>query len=382
MDEVPEELGVAFFQWYRDASLWGLTDPRHRAELFRIPRRDIVVPVVPERLHRAATTFRSLVVDPVTVSAQELAAACAVIAEWANSLGYAKTELAFARAAARANDMSTDHAFRAGRAARRNARYEEAQEWFRRAVALARRADDDAAYASAYLGWGVLEQMRGNNDRARRRFVKAWKRVKGGRLPKLAAAARHYMIPLSLGNLGEGIRHAVAAYKLYGSEDHRLAALASDTGAFLCDHHHYAAAKPLFEAALRHVGGSPDRIVPLSNLARAVAALGDREGFIRLWREANQRGSGYRETHADALIELAEGARTLREFRYADASLREAIAVATERREPGPLQRAEAVLAELHSKPPDTNIPAPPEVSRFVRRFVRRLNKQQAAPGA
>jgi hypothetical protein len=60
--------------------------------------------------------------------------------------------------------------------------------------------------------------------------------------------------------------------------------------------------------------------------------------------------------------------------------LREAISVASERREPAALRRAETVLAELHGKPPDKDVPASPDIRRFVRRFVWRLRKQ-AAPG-
>ncbi|HYH83248.1 MAG TPA: hypothetical protein VEX86_25855 [Longimicrobium sp.] len=320
-----------------------------------------------------------LAVEPAGITPQALGSACAAISEWANRMGLTNTELVFSRAAARVDSENSDLAFRAGRAARRNSRYEEAQGWFRRAVGLARRADDDAAYTSAFLGWGVLEQARGNPDRARKRFVRAWRRAKGGRLPKLAAAARHYLIALSVGNFREGIRHAIAAYKLYGPGDHRLAALASDTGAFLSDHRHFSSSRPLFEAALPLLGDSPDRLVPLGNLARAVAAMGDRKTFTGLWLEANRRGDAHAETLPDALIELAEGARTLGLFRKAEATLQEAISAAEQRREPAALHRATTVLAELHSKPPDQDLPASPEIRRFVRRFVRRLRKQAAS---
>jgi tetratricopeptide (TPR) repeat protein len=385
LEELPREVAAPVFQWLRDALLWAQVEPAARPGLFGLPDVPSQAPgwieltATPDLLRPARAAFMLLSVEPSSITPPALGTACAAVAEWANRAGLVKTELAFARATARADTASSDLAFRAGRAARRNSRYEEAQEWFRRAVGLARRADDDAAYTAAYLGWGVLEQARGNPQRARRRFVRAWRRAKGGRLPKLAAAARHYLIPLAVGNMAEGVRHAIAAYKLYGPDDHRLAALASDTGAFLSDHGHYSSSRPLFEAALPLIGASPDRLVPLSNLARAVAALGDRQSFMELWLEANQRGEGHGETLPDALIELAEGARTLRLFRKAEATLQEAISVASDRREPAALRRAETVLAELHSKPPDKDVPASPDIRRFVRRFVQRLRKQAAS---
>jgi hypothetical protein len=66
-------------------------------------------------------------------------------------------------------------------------------------------------------------------------------------------------------------------------------------------------------------------------------------------------------------------------FRKAEAGLKEAIVVATERREPSALRRAKSLLAELYTKPPDRDVPAPPEIGRFVHRFVRRLKKQAAS---
>jgi len=385
LDELPREIAIPLFQWLRDALLWSAVAPGARAGLFGSPSVPHEMPgwvemaATPEPLHVARAVFLMLAVEPAGITPHALGTACSAVSEWANRMGFTKAELVFARAAARVDEEDSDLAFRAGRAARRNSRYEEAQGWFRRAVGLARRADDDAAYTSAYLGWGVLEQARSNPERARKRFVRAWRRAKGGRLPKLAAAARHYMIALSVGNFSEGIRHAIAAYKLYGPEDHRLAALASDTGAFLSDHHHFSLSRPLFEAALPLIGDSPDRLVPLGNLARAVAAMGDRKAFTGLWLEANRRGSAHAETLPDALIELAEGARNLRLFRKAEATLHEAISAAEERRKPSALNRATSVLAELHSKPPDRDVPAPPEIRRFVRRFVRRLRMQAAS---
>lgn len=384
LEELPSSLAIALFQWYRDALLWASMAADSRSELLRTSADHgtewLDDATFPAPLQQARSAFSALRADSGSLSESVLGLACGSVSEWANRSGFPKTELAFAAAAARVDFNNPDMAFRAGRAARRNARFEESEEWFRRTVGLARRSDDDAAYGAAYLGWGVLEQVRGRPDRARKMFVHAWRRAKSARLRKIAAAARHYLISLSVGRFEEGMRHSVAAYKLYGAGDYRLAGLATDTGAFLSDHSHFAAARPLFEVAIPLLGDSPDRFVPLSNLARAVAALGDRKRFEEIWLETNRRGPGYSETVPDALIEIAEGARTLRLFRKAAATLDEAIRVATQRREPASLQRAMRLRDELQTKPPDKDVPVSPELARYIRRFVRRLRKQ-AAPG-
>lgn len=164
-----EELGDerrALFQSYRDTLLWALARSEERPNLFRALPDDLTMAAVPAPLAPAIEEFWKLVRNPGHADGAAIARACTSVSEWGALNGYAATEYHFAALAARVAPADPVLAFNAGRAARRHARIEDARVWFRRSVALARRADDEAAYASAFLGWGILEERQGNVDRA------------------------------------------------------------------------------------------------------------------------------------------------------------------------------------------------------------------------
>lgn len=376
--------GLLLFQCLRDAHLWTTTPPQYRAGLFapagagaRPWTEDVEVPDV---IARALAVLVQLPAEPAAVSPRQVRDACSEVSAWGLAKGVLSVESGFAVVAALAMPEDPLAAFAAGRAARRDTRFEQAEEWFRRSIGLARRADNDAAYASAYLGLGVLESARGNSDKARKRFVRAWRAARRAKLRKLAAAARHYMLPLAAEQkrFDEGLRHAIAAYKLYGATDHRLPALASDTGAFLLDHAMFATAIPLFRAAVLHLLDSPEIVTVMCNLARALAAVGDVEGYAAMWLEVNRVGRERSESYPAALIELAQGARTLKQWRRAQVVLTDALEAATETRDHKSMIRAQRLLADLHTALTDRDHPPPPEVKRFVTRFAKRLTNAPA----
>lgn len=371
--------GLLLFQCLRDAHLWTTTPPEYRGNLFapseaggRLWNEEVEVPDV---IARPLAVLVRLPSDSAAISPEQIRNACSEVSGWGLAKGFLAVESGFAVVAALAVPEDPIAAFAAGRAARRDTRFEQAEEWFRRSIGLARRADNDAAYASAYLGLGVLESARGNSEKARKRFVRAWRAARRAKLRKLAAAARHYMLPLAAEQhrFDEGIKHAIAAYKLYGADDHRLPALASDTGAFLLDNAMFATAIPLFRAALLHLVDSPDSVTVLCNLARALAAVGDAEGYGALWMEVNRVGRERSESYPSALIELAQGARTLKQWRRAQVVLTDALEAATDARDQKSMLRAQKLLADLQGAPTDRNRPPPPDVKRFVTRFAKRL---------
>jgi tetratricopeptide (TPR) repeat protein len=380
---VPPELRLTLFYAFRAVQLWGLGDIPAQ-ELFREAADGLRAPqwfgqgVVPPELERPLHSIRALIEGEESTEAG-LIAACTEIGQWGYILGAAATESSFFLLVARMRPEDPEAAFLVARAARRDQRLNAAEEWFRRTIALARRKDDDASYVAGYLGWGVLEQIRGRAELARRRFTRAWRKARSVGLKEMMAAARHYLVALAVGrSFNEGYRHAVAAYKLYGPGEFRLGLLAIDTGAFLIDNGYFSAAIPLLSAAVVFPGLTRERKVAVCNLARAVAAVGDRERFLALWLEVYTGPLEQDEALAAALTELACGAMTLGQPRRAEEALRDALSVSLAE---ASRRRAEALLAQVWSAPPgDTDTPAPPEVLRFVRRFAKRV-RRMAAPG-
>lgn len=332
----------------------------------------------PAELHEPLDTIRELIEGTRHPEEAPIFDACTGIGKWAYAHGDAGTETSFFTLAAHIRPGDAGAAFLVGRAARRDLRHNAAEEWFRRTIALARRSEDDASYVAAYLGWGVLEDVRGRREHARRRFIAAWRKARAAGLKKMMAAARHYLVPLAVGrSFEEGYRHAVAAYKLYGPGEHRVGLLAIDMGAFLIDNGYFSAAIPLLTAAVEFPLGT-ERKVGLCNLARAVAAVGQRKRFLSLWLAIYETPLENNEALGAALTELGCGALTLGQTRRAEHALQDALSVATDERS---RQRAAGLLLRTRSSPPkDHDKPAPPEVLRFVSRFTHRL-RRMTAPG-
>lgn len=377
------ELGLTLFYVFRAIQVWGGARLVPARLLYREAEEGRSVPDwfgggAPAELNGPLATVRGLIEGTAPADEPALVAACNAIGKWGYDHGNADIEASFFSLGACIRPANAEAAFLVGRAARRELRYNAAEEWFRRTIALARRSGDDASYVSAYLGWGVLEQMRGRRDMARRRFTRAWRKARSSGLKKLMAAARHYLVPLAVGrSFEEGHRHSVAAYKLYGAGEPRLALLAIDTGAFLIDNGYFSAAIPLLSAAVEFPLKT-ERKIALCNLARAVAAVGDRKRFLALWLQIYDGPLEHNEALAPALTELACGALTLNQTRRAEEALADALRVASDE---GSRHRAEALLSQTRTTPPqDRDSPAPPEVLRFVARFTRRL-KRMTAPG-
>ena len=377
-----EELGgderPALFQSYRDTLLWALARPDERPNLFLALPGAPTTAAGPTFLNPAIEEFRKLVRDPGRVDVAGLARACTSVSEWAALSGYAATEYHFAVLAARVAPADPALAFNAGRAARRHVRIEDARVWFRRSVALARRADDEAAYASAFLGWGILEERQGNVDRAVQLFGRAWKAAKRGKLRELAAAARHNMIAIALAerNLARGQGHIIGAYKLYGEGNPQLHRLANDAAGFWFVFGFYSLSLPLYEAALPRFTRPDERAMVLANIGRAAAALGDRDRYLEARDLALDLHRELAGSLPEIYVELAHGAFTLGYTTRAKDLAKRAIQIARKHGDPSMVLQAESVLAAIDTgAEPDRPREPDPEMRRFAARFLARLGE-------
>jgi hypothetical protein len=224
-----------------------------------------------------------------------------------------------------------------------------------------------------------MEEQRGNRASARQKYLRALRAAMRGSLYQLAGAARHNMIALSYPDepFDLGFSYAVTAYKLYDdSSTERLALLALDSGVFLGDHSFYSAALPLYDAVAKHLKRPAILTALHANIARAAAALGDLERFrsASAWVAHNEADGG--EFTAAALVELARGAYTLGLDNKAIGLANEAIKIAQARGAISAERAAcEAIAIVRERRARDVAREPPPRVSRFVRRFVKRLAK-------
>ncbi|MCA1788885.1 MAG: hypothetical protein LC667_03200 [Thioalkalivibrio sp.] len=286
LNEIPGPLGIELWQRFRDAVVWKDVPVKDRPHLFHNTTTYLHDPAFSlrndDKIGASVQTLASLINHPDAVDARSVVDAVAAIAEWAVGRGYDQTAALYAWLAARMRPRDPGLAFAAGRAERRCARYEPAEQWFMRAIGLSRRLGDAAAYADAYLGWGLMEEQRGRRDSAREKYESARRAALRGSFPQLLAAARHNLIALSYPDepFEVGLAHATAAYKLYdNSSSERLALLALDAATLLADHSYFTQALRLYDALAPHIARPSVHVALLANIARAAAAVGDRNRF-------------------------------------------------------------------------------------------------------
>jgi tetratricopeptide (TPR) repeat protein len=382
LEEVPGPLGVELWQRFRDAVVWNAVSLGDRHHLFlkttylRDPAfTDAAAEAV--EIHPALRAFGELIGSARAVDARALTKASASISEWATLHGHEETAALYAGLAARLRPRDPELAFAAGRAERRCARYERAEEWFLRAIGLSRRAGDDAAYASAFLGWGLMEEQRGRRVSARQKYVRAWRAAMRGSFHQLGAAARHNLIALSVPDdpFDVGLAHVIAAYKLYDdSNPERLALLALDAGVFFAEHGFYAHALRLYDALACHIARPAVHVALLANVARAAAAVGDRDRFRAAYESVKREDAQKGEFAPAALAEIARAAHTLGLDGKAIATANEAVKIARSRGMAGAERAALDVIEAVREKRAGDAPREPPlRVVRFVNRFVRRL---------
>jgi tetratricopeptide (TPR) repeat protein len=308
--------------------------------------------------------------------AREMARLCEQIGAWASREGFVETGAMYYLLAAHAAPTDQVLNFAAGRAERACARYHRAEQWFQRSIGLSRRAGDDETYASAYLGWGLLEEQRGDHAAALLRYTRALRAAQRGKLRPLAAAAHHNMIPLAAQahDFNTGQAHIVAAYKLYG-KDATIIRLAADAAAFWAWFGYFQLARSVYTAVVDRIAQLPDRVQVLANIGRAAAAVGDEAEYSRIQAHAAELASAGRHFPARVWVDLAEGARSLGRTRAALDLAGRALEEAGARGEQATIAAARGVLGAVQSaSAADHNTSAPERLQRFASRMVKRVN--------
>ena len=317
-----------------------------------------------------------MVLRPSSASAEAVGAACESISAWAYDVGFIDTSIAFAHVAARVRPDNPEAAFAVGRTTRDAGRYAHSDAWFHRALGLARRARNAEMKARVYIGWGVLEELRGDLDAAERKFQKALTTATEVPLPSIAAHAHQFLIPLSSAMFETAFGHAVAAARLYTDDDPDLPRLASDTGTMLSEHGYFGLALLLYEAALPKFSRKPDLLACYANVSRAAAALGQKQRFSEAWTEVERLSRGpLAQYHAESLLELATGAITLRYWKQAAKMVGEARSVAERLGSATALERIAKLTASIDARAGgDVHRDPEPRLEEFALRLRDRLS--------
>ena len=373
LDESRDELGLLLWQSLRDVEIWAMTAPEERPELFmsgalldRMERIDEEVdPAAPVR--PVLEGLASVLARPGRVTPQEVCELCEELSRWASDAGLPRTALAFAQRGAMAAPDEAGPAYLVGLISRRAADYRRAEVWFRRALAIARHSLDWKHYGLAHMGLANLYMQRGDAPRARARLLRALRSSRRYGVWTVKPYALHdlFLIAATGDDPKVAEQYARAAYRAYGRRHPRLPALAHDIAWFWMLHRQFQRALPVFQAVLPHFPRPAERMLVLSNIARAAGGACLFVVFDRAWNEVWQLvdDSKDRERVAEALINLSHGAAAQGLVVRMEMAASYALTIATRRNESQQQVEAEELLAaSRYSQPQESPMYQPEEV--------------------
>jgi tetratricopeptide (TPR) repeat protein len=354
-EDVTGPAGMVLWQTMRDVTLWaGVREVEERAGLFQPgahERRiaELAASGVDAAIEAPLRVLAQVSRDPAGRTEEELLTACREISQWAEGRQLPAVAIAFAQAGALAAPAHAAAGFRVGQIARDRAEYARAETWFRRTIGLGRQAKDWASYSEAFLGLGNLYIQRGNYPAARRFHIRGLRAARRHGLRDIVARALHdlFVIAVDTGAAAaEAQEFARGAFRAYGNHHPRLPRLAHDLAYFWMQRGRFPQSMAVFQAILPHMVNNGERLMTLADIGRAAGGAGNREVFDEAWSEVWSASGEWdkRPNGAQAALELARGAASLKDWARAERAASTAREVAERRGEARVLLEAETVL--------------------------------------
>lgn len=360
LDEFSGAMGLALWQSTRDVSLWaGVRDPEERPGLFQPGAyenrlRQIEQAGVDAAIDAPLRSLARITLDPAGISEDEVLGACRHVSAWAEQHEKLATAISFAQAGALAAPANAAAGFRVGQLARRKAEYARAESWFRRVIGLGRQAKDWASYSEAFLGLGNLYTQRGNYPAAKRFHIRGLRAARRHGLRDIQGRALHdlFVIAVDTNQPAEALEMARGAFKAYGPGHRKLPVLAHDLAYFWMTRGRFESALRVFQAVLPNITQPTERLLTVADIGRAAGGAGNRAEFDRAWDEVwSFAGEWHTRPHAaQALLDLARGAASLKDWTRAERAASTARDVAGRREESRVVLEAEAVVDQVTRK--------------------------------
>ncbi|HYR10572.1 MAG TPA: hypothetical protein VEQ60_22540 [Longimicrobium sp.] len=383
LDEVPGDLGVLLWRSVRNITLWAATPAASRGALFSggaadVRETDLSRLEVDAEIAAPLSIMVRLLESPGGMDVGRVVNACRRISVWAEQRGALATALEFMQAAALSAPQVAALAYAVGRLARRRAEYDRAESWFGRAIVQARRSADWRTYALGYSGVGNLNVQKGNFPTAKRAHVRCLRAALRHDLADLQGSAYHDLF-LSEVETGAGPRAetlAEQAFRAYGEGNSRVPRLAYDVAYHWMLEGFFGDALRLAQALEPHFDAPAEQALVLGLVARSAGGAEDRPAFERSRRavEGLLAGAG-EDAAARALLGVAYGAASLREWQLAQEFATRALQLATERREGRVVLAAEAALESILAGLSAQANPPRPSATRLADAFVEALTR-------
>ncbi|HEU4561771.1 MAG TPA: hypothetical protein VFS20_28360 [Longimicrobium sp.] len=294
LDEVRGDLGLLLWQTSRDVLLWGAAAPEQRDGLFVggvEPEPLVGASETEERLYAALRELRELLNAGCAGDEQRIVECCRMVARWAVNSGLERTAIAFAQAGAIASPADAGQYVNAGRLLVRYRCRTAAETWFRRGIALARRASDWVSYAEAWLELGWLHASRGETESAGRAFKSALRvSRRNGRLRHVRARAHYGMMRVlaAAGDYTDAKLHGAKSLRWFGEHRERTG-VTHDLAALMMEQEPVENAwecSEMLQSVLPLRRSGADRIATLTLLVRAAGYAGQDAIVADAWFNA------------------------------------------------------------------------------------------------
>lgn len=368
LEEFSGAVGLALWQSMRDVTLWAAArEAGDRVDLFHPGAheqrlRQLDQAGIDAAIDAPLRVLARISADATGVTEDELLAACRDVSAWAEAQGRLSTAIAFAQAGALAAPANAAAGFRVGQLTKRKPEYARAESWFRRVIGLGRQAKDWASYSEAFLGLGELYTLRGNFPAARRFHVRALRAAKRHGLRDIQGRALHAMFVIARDTRPEdALELARQAFRAYGSTHTQLPTLARDLASYWMDRGRFAQALAVFQALAPHQTTPEERMLNTAAIGRAAGGAANRPEFDRAWDEVwSFAGEWHAQPYAaQALLDLARGAASLKDWSRAERAASTAREIATRHGMAKVVLEAETVLDQVSRKRGIEAVPEP-----------------------
>ena len=388
LGETEPEVAVELWRALRISRLWAATPAGRRAELLsplsqgvreQIAQACVRAPGIIEALG----TFTALVQAPHRMDRRRLSEACHHVHEWAYSQGLLPFALYFAEVAAIVDPDDPALANFAARMCRRAVLEERAGSWYQRAYGLAVRARNRREAIYALLGYGALLKDLGRHQDARRVYDRAARAAKRTRRLREAAEAQHDLLCIAaeVGDYRDAERRARLALGMYPKRHGRIPFLVHDFAFVLIRHHYYSAALTLLADLTGVIRLPAEQVLLFGSLARAAGGARNRLRYEEARGSVDKLAPVHEEFAAAALVNLAEGGRSFREWDQAERYAASALEIARRRRDSLVERVAVELLDRIATRQPGPAEEAPPNSERLqalVLRFTAKLHRWKA----
>ncbi|HET6229554.1 MAG TPA: hypothetical protein VFE05_05690 [Longimicrobiaceae bacterium] len=363
LDDAPDDYGLLLWQAFRNVLLWAGTPYANRGLLFdgaaKARRYEQISAVVGEKAEeRVPLLTLAEVLDPMSgVGNEAVADACTMLQEVAAQRGHRNISLAFAIATAAATPADAGRAYRVAGLLRNQCESSWADAWYRRCAELALASCDWKHHGLAFIGVGHIAAQQGDWDSAERHFKRALYSARRHGVWQVKGMALHnlFTVAVTQDDYAKATRLGRETFNAYGSNHPRLPALAHDVAFFWMMRGLFSQAMTVFEALANQFSKPDERLLALSNVARAAGGDGDLHGFNGAWNAALplaiELTNSVGETSAvtEAWVNLAHGAASIGDVQKGILCATEASTVATRRKQEPERAQAEAILGSLRS---------------------------------